>query len=139
VYELDKKEEIIDYLEKKMSKSRQEELRFSRTSTGPHRDSFEFLDSDSKIRLRSSRGQVKNMVFRLKMAEFYLLKKELGITPLILLDDIFAEMDRQRKKNLAGLLELGAQIFLASASKETDLCRFDDRGKKIFIENGRIR
>lgn len=98
----------------KIQKLSLEETRFFRTSTGPHKDSFDFVQGKKKIKWRSSRGQVKNMIFRLKMAEYDLLQTELGISPIVLLDDVFAEMDRVRQGNLARLLQLGAQVFLAS-------------------------
>jgi DNA replication and repair protein RecF len=107
-------QDLSNFMYDKMKKLSIEESRFCRTSTGPHKDSFDLIQGVRKIKWRSSRGQVKNMIFRLKMAEYDLLKTELGISPIILLDDVFAEMDNVRQGNMAKLLQLGAQVFLAS-------------------------
>ncbi len=98
----------------KLDRSSSEEERYRRTSVGPHRDSFNFKIGGGKIRWRSSRGQIKNMVLRIKMCEYHLLRQELRRIPIVILDDVFAEMDEVRRGNLQRLLALGAQVFWAS-------------------------
>jgi len=128
---------ITSMLYEKLEKLSSEELRYFRTSAGPHRDSIDFKAGESKIRGRSSRGQIKNMIFRLKMAEFELLKTKLKKTPIVLLDDVFAEMDYLRSKNLGKLLELGAQVFLASTAPPSSFLSVAGNSmRKIEIDNG---
>ena len=104
----------IEVLLQRLERASAEEAKYNRTSVGPHRDSFSFKISGGKIRWRSSRGQIKNMVLRIKMAEYHLLRHDLGRIPIVILDDVFAEMDEVRRGNLENLLALGAQVFWAS-------------------------
>ena len=123
----------IDTILDKLRKSRREEEKYFRTSVGPHRDSFEFSLANKKIRWRSSRGQIKNMILRIKASEYFYLKERLKRTPIILLDDVFAEMDELRSRNLVGILKLGTQVFCASTKTiKTEV--FDSLNTMLEIE-----
>jgi len=125
----DELEATTERLLQRLERSSNEEQRFHRTCVGPHRDSFEFVIGTDRIRCRSSRGQIKNMVLRIKMSEFHLLRTVLGRQPIVILDDVFAEMDATRRTNLQSLLDLGAQVFWAS----TGLMTFDAGADRTFL------
>ncbi|MCH5228607.1 MAG: DNA replication/repair protein RecF [Muribaculaceae bacterium] len=70
------------------------------TSGGVHRDDLEAsLDSHS-LRALGSQGQLKTFAVALRLAIFRYLKKKKGVTPLLLLDDIFDKLDAQRVENI---------------------------------------
>lgn len=71
------------------------------TSFGVHRDDFVFLFNGQKADGTASRGEVRSVVLALKFIEAEMLKLELGKKPLILLDDVFSELDETRQKCLA--------------------------------------
>lgn len=82
---------------------------------GPHRDDLEIALDGQRIRSFGSQGQQRTAAIALKLAEAGLLARELGDQPLVLLDEIFAELDGRRGANLVDRLDPGCQAFIASA------------------------
>lgn len=70
------------------------------TSFGVHRDDFIFKFNDSEADGSASRGEIRSMILALKFIEADLLYKELNKRPVILLDDVFSELDKTRQKSL---------------------------------------
>lgn len=103
----------------RFSHYRDREIQAEKTLIGPHRDDFQFLDvklnldSETDLRRFGSRGQQRLAVFALKMAEWNYLKDS-GPSPIILLDDIFSELDEaHRQIVLANLLQQQAVLTTA--------------------------
>lgn len=88
------------------------------TLVGPHRDEFKFLIGDNELRLYGSRGEHKSALVSLKAAEAAVLKKRTEITPIILLDDLFAELDRDRSANVLSLFEEDSQVFITGTTMD---------------------
>lgn len=96
------------------------EPRRGMTLAGPHRDDL-VIDLDGKdLRSFGSRGQQRAATFSLKIASAALFREERGEPPILLLDDIFAELDRGRADRLAGLLHGSGQVF-ATATTAAEL------------------
>lgn len=74
------------------------------TSVGPHRDDIEFVLSGVNAKQSASRGEVRTILLALKIAYAHLLEDLYGKKPLILLDDVFSELDTDRQSNLLALL-----------------------------------
>ena len=70
------------------------------TSVGPHRDDLCFLSGDLDIRKFGSQGQQRTAALSLKLAEIELVKRIIGDTPILLLDDVLSELDRNRQNYL---------------------------------------
>lgn len=70
------------------------------TSFGVHRDDYEFVFNDKKADGSASRGENRSMILALKFIEAQILEKEVGKKPVVLLDDIFSELDEMRQKHL---------------------------------------
>ena len=95
------------------------DLFLRRTELGIHRDDFKFEMDGHPIKKFGSQGQQKSFIVSMKLAEFEIFKDELGITPVLLLDDIFDKLDDSRISNLVELVqgdEFG-QIFITDARK----------------------
>ena len=90
------KAEILKALEYNLSK----DMELGYTTIGPHRDDikFELNGKDSKI--FASQGQQRSIVLALKIAELEVFEKELGEKPVLVLDDVFSELDSTRQKSL---------------------------------------
>ncbi|MBN2057106.1 DNA replication/repair protein RecF [bacterium] len=84
------------------------------TLIGPHRDDLHILLNGRKIRDYGSRGQQRSMVVSLKMAELELFKQVTGACPILLLDDITAELDEHRCKDLMKYLKTTTQSFIST-------------------------
>lgn len=70
------------------------------TSVGPHRHDILFEFNDSLAVDVASRGETRSIILALKFIEVRITEKQLGVKPLILLDDVFSELDEVRQKNL---------------------------------------
>ncbi|MBQ6355074.1 DNA replication and repair protein RecF [Candidatus Saccharibacteria bacterium] len=83
------------------------------TNFGVHKDSFEFVFNKSVADGSASRGEVRSLVIALKFIEAEMLEKELGKKPLVLLDDVFSELDEARQEALVSNFK-DNQIILTS-------------------------
>ena len=70
------------------------------TQCGPHRDDLAFLVNDVDIRKFGSQGQQRTAALSLKLAEIELVKQEIRDNPVLLLDDVLSELDRNRQHYL---------------------------------------
>jgi DNA replication and repair protein RecF len=90
------------------------------TSAGTHRDDLVFQLGEHPIKRVGSQGQQKSFLIALKLAQFEIGRKYLGMSPLLLLDDIFDKLDEGRVENLLGLVnsEKFGQIFITDTHPE---------------------
>jgi len=86
---------------------------------GPHRDDVRFEIDGLEARLHGSRGQWRTAAVALKLAVFELLTQKRGNSPVLLLDEIFAELDSQRASRLMELFGGGnkGQVFITAATE----------------------
>lgn len=94
-----------DKLEDTIAASYDRDIRLKQTTVGPHRDDMSFIvtDSDGKsidIRKYGSQGQQRTAALSLKLSEIELVKKMIGDTPVLLLDDVLSELDSNRQNYL---------------------------------------
>ena len=80
------------------------------TGFGAHRDDFCFFLRDEKLTEIASRGEIRSAILALKMAEKNFLAKKTGKTPILLLDDVFSELDADRRRHLTDFFD-DSQIF----------------------------
>lgn len=87
-------------LEQALRKNRERDLRLKSTSTGPHRDDICFMTGDLDLRKYGSQGQQRTAALSLKLSEIELVKREIHDTPILLLDDVLSELDKNRQNYL---------------------------------------
>jgi len=92
------------------------EWRQGKTLVGPHRDEFIFGIGGNELRKFASRGEHKSALVSLKAAEAQVLFKRTGIYPILLLDDLFAELDKNRSTNVIDLFDDHCQLFTTGTS-----------------------
>ena len=108
------------------------------TTVGPHADDLVFEVNDLDARKFASQGQQRTAVLAAKIAETGSLEKSTGRTPLLLLDDVSSELDRDRNRHLFGFLgELGGQVFITTT--HNDHIPIERDRVDFFVENGSIR
>ncbi len=88
-------------------------------SFGPHRDDIEFLINDISIRKYGSSGQQRTFILALKMAELDLLRKMINLPPLLILDDVLAELDNTRQSLLLNSVGKDSQCFISATHVDT--------------------
>lgn len=91
-----------------------------RTTVGPHKDDLIFTIAGYPLKRFASQGQLKSFVLAVKLAQYQVLGQEKNTSPILLLDDIFDKLDRQRVQHLLGLLEEQAfgQIFITDTEQD---------------------
>lgn len=106
-----------DRYEERLAAAREWDLKTGATSVGPHRDDFTLLLDGKAFKESASRGECRSIVLALKMAELRYMEQETEQKPLLLLDDVFSELDAGRQKKLGELV--GAhQTILTTTSKD---------------------
>lgn len=99
---------------------RRRDLALRHTASGPHRDDIVFTIDGLPVRRTASQGQAKTFTTALRFAQYELLHKQLGIKPLLLLDDIFDKLDASRVENiikLVGSTGSFGQIFITDTNR----------------------
>lgn len=90
------------------------------TSIGPHRDDVLFRFNDKQALKIASRGEIRSIILALKFIEVDILSQTTGLMPIILLDDVFSELDSSRQTHLTTQFK-NHQIIMTSASSTAAL------------------
>lgn len=107
------------------------------TNVGPHKDDFRVLINGVDSALYGSQGQIRTVCIALKFAlGEYLISK--GSSIVIILDDVFSELDEARQNQMMLLLEKGNQIFITTTSIDLIDKEIIDRSKIIKVEKGGV-
>jgi DNA replication and repair protein RecF len=118
--------------------SRNTEIQRGMTLLGPHRDDIRIHANGIDLHLYGSRGQNRTAMLAAKLGEVEWLLKRTGDWPVLLLDEVLAELDRDRREDLLSRLETAHQAILTTA----DLSMFTDTFQKnaiiLQISEGRI-
>ena len=109
-YSLSNKE-IYESYKKEFEKVKEEELKKGVSLIGPHRDDISFIINGRDAKIYASQGQQRSVITALKLAEYEFMKGVLGEPPILLLDDIFSELDKKRQEKLLGFLKKGQVII----------------------------
>ncbi len=127
-----------DYYFEKLFKALEGDILRQRTNIGPHRDDLELLKDGFSIKAYGSQGENKTLLIALKFCESQYLKERLKEDPLILMDDIFGELDISRINNLLNYLPSIGQTFITTTLRD----KFEQSGLKnpayIHIEQGAL-
>jgi DNA replication and repair protein RecF len=109
---LEKGRESNESIEKLLENAFRSEQRFGYTFTGPHRDELLVTTDRRPIQAILSRGQLRGVVLAMKLAASTFVRQTTLRQPLLLLDDVFSELDEQRQVTLLEQLPTDAQIVL---------------------------
>jgi DNA replication and repair protein RecF len=105
------------------------------TSVGPHRDEFQLLINDLPARTHASQGEQRTFALALRLAAYRHLTTVLNDAPILLLDDVFSELDDGRSRKLLSYLT-GGQMFLTTA---TDLPSGVEWSAMFEIDGGAVK
>lgn len=123
----------------RMEASRAEELRRGTTLVGPHLDDLHIMLDGRAAAPYASQGQMRMLALALKVAELEALAERLGILPIMLLDDVSAELDEDRNRYLMSHLKAtGCQTFVTTTSpSNVPTAAWADRAS-FAVREGRI-
>ena len=106
------------------------------TSVGTHKDDLVFLIDDFPIKKFGSQGQQKSFLIALKLAQFDFTKQQSGVSPILLLDDIFDKLDENRVAQIISLVdnEHFGQIFISDthADRTESIVKQIHQSYKLF-------
>ncbi len=111
--------------QKKLLLKRDKDIRFGNTSVGPHRDDIKLTLDDNPIEEFASRGESRTALIALKLAEIAYIEKKTKTSPLLLLDDVFSELDENRQKYLLEALK-SCQSIITSVDVPKNLGNSED-------------
>lgn len=123
------------YLEN-LTKLREQDLRYGITNYGPHRADLVFELENKMLAENGSRGEIRSAILALKFVELEFLEKQTAKKPLLLLDDVFSELDRNRQENLLQLIE-DHQTFITTTKLE-HLDTIKDKKQVWEVRSGKL-
>ena len=100
-----------------LKKNHRRDIMTGETKLGPHRDDLQFLLNGHDMAFFASRGEWRSLVLALKFAEIDLIKDRTGEDPVLLLDDVFSELDAERQKYLFKATG-NSQTFVTTTHRE---------------------
>ena len=136
--------------EKENLNSREKDIRMKNTSVGPHRDDLSFLSNGIDLRHFGSQGQQRTAALSLKLSELELVKVTIKDTPILLLDDVLSELDKNRQHYLLESIGdiqtmitcTGLDEFIKKYFSENTIFHVKDGNvikKRMEKKNGNIR
>ena len=132
-------EKIKDLLKNKFKKNLNKEIILGMTLNGVHRDDLIFKINSYDAKIYASEGQQKMIVIAYKISELLLFKKIKKEYPVLLLDDVFSEIDVKKRNNIIKYLKSDIQVIITT----NDILNIDkslvDEAKIFKIKNGNIK
>jgi DNA replication and repair protein RecF len=118
----------------KLEQSTQRDLERGFTTHGPHRDDFGILLKDKPVQEAASRGETRTLLLALKVLELRLLETKRQQKPILLLDDVFSELDGARRRALTEVLH-DHQTFITTTDADVVLKHFTDKSNVILMND----
>ncbi|MET3708553.1 DNA replication and repair protein RecF [Arthrobacter sp. UYEF6] len=119
--------------------SRRKELERGISLVGPHRDELELVLGEAPAKGYASHGETWSMCLSLRLASYYVMLDDArtgGSAPILILDDVFAELDVQRRRKLAAIVS-GAEQVLVTAAVDADIPE-ELSGRRVKVIPGGI-
>ena len=133
------RESIKTAILNKMEQVKKQERKLGTTMVGPNRDDIEFYLNDLNMREYASQGQQRIAIITLKLSEIEIFKKYLNDTPILLLDDVFSELDIKKRNNLLKYIDNNIQTIITTTDLKNINRKILLKSKLIEIENGTIK
>jgi DNA replication and repair protein RecF len=131
-------EDIKQGMSEKFLMLRSEEIARGVTLVGPHRDDFTFRANGVDLRTYGSRGQNRTAILATKLSEILWLRNRTQEWPILLLDEVLAELDSERREALLGSIETVEQAILTGADASMFSSAFKEEATIWQISAGTI-
>ena len=127
-----------DDLIKRFKDNYQKELSVGKTLEGIHHDDIMFILDNNNLKEWGSEGQRKNAIISFKLAEINVINEIKGYYPILILDDLFSELDKEKITNLLGMLDRNVQTFITTTDLKNISKKVIKDAKKIKVCDGAI-
>ena len=134
-YEIDN---IKEKFNRKLKNNYKREISQGMTLYGPHRDDFSFYIKDDDLKYYGSQGQQRIAIIAFKLAEVSLFKEEKNTNPILLLDDIFSELDIDKRNKLIKYIPNDIQVIITTTDLKNIQRKIINKAKIFFVEDGKI-
>lgn len=132
-------EEIAGELRRSLARQQRKEVLQGVTLVGPHRDGVQFLLNGADAGKYASRGQQQSIVLALKLAEAAYMHDKAGEPPVLLLDDVFSELDRGRRQHLLESIPANQQVLISTIDLDCFSPSFLSQATLMKVKEGRIQ
>lgn len=132
------KDDLKQILKADLKNNLEKEIRFKSTLYGPHKDDFIFNLNDQNLRNYGSQGQQRMAVLSLKLSEVEIFKNFKQTSPIILLDDVFSELDNKKKNNLLKFIDNDMQVIITTTDLKNISKKIINKAKLIKIKDGKV-
>ncbi|MGK7954064.1 MAG: DNA replication/repair protein RecF [Crocosphaera sp.] len=122
----------------KIEQRRMAEQQLATTVVGPHRDDVEFNINQTPAKSYGSQGQQRTLVLALKLAELQLIEDVIGEPPLLLLDDVLAELDPSRQNQLLEVIQGRFQTIITTTYLHTFDAQWLNSSQIMKVEAGKL-
>ena len=132
-------DELTERYVRAFQASRRKELERGISLVGPHRDELELVLGEAPAKGYASHGETWSMCLSLRLASYYVMLDDArtgGSAPILILDDVFAELDVQRRRKLAAIVS-GAEQVLVTAAVDADIPE-ELSGRRVKVIPGGI-
>ncbi len=123
----------------RLKEIRSEEIARGVTTIGPHRDELRFLANGIDLGDYGSRGQIRTTLLALKLAEVNWMKERTGEWPVILLDEVMAELDLQRRADLLKYVGESEQVLFTATDVNMFAPEFVEKSEVWKVEDGTVK
>lgn len=127
-----------DLFKDKLRSNLNREIQYKSTFLGPNRDDYFFELDGKNLSLYGSQGQIRSAILALKLAEVKLFTDVLSDTPILLLDDIFSELDITKRNNIVKYLSNEVQTIVTTTDIENIEEKIRKKANVYKIKNGKI-
>ncbi|RIK29200.1 MAG: hypothetical protein DCC56_13935 [Anaerolineae bacterium] len=128
--------EIENGFRTRLRELRADEIARGVTTIGPHRDELRFIADKVDLGDYGSRGQIRTALLALKLAEVNWMKERTGEWPVILLDEVMAELDLQRRADLLKYVGESEQVLFTTTDLNLFAPEFVEQAEVWRVENG---
>ena len=128
-----------DLLLNEFKKIYDDEVKYGMTMIGPHKDDYEFYLDNNNLKETGSQGQQRMAILTFKLSEINIFEQMKKDKPILLLDDVFSELDDMKKNLFLNYINDGMQVIITTTDlkniKKEILCK----AKLFEIENGMVK
>ena len=129
--------DLASWYNKKMAESARLDIARGATRFGPHRDDIAFFVNGADLRSYGSQGQQRTGVLSLKLAELAFFREETGEYPVLLLDDVMSELDRERREQLLDFIR-GEEVQALVTATDEAYIPSGGFGQIFHVDNGTV-
>ncbi len=132
------REEVAVELYERIMSSLETDLKCGFTTKGPHRDDIDLLINEKSSKIFASQGQQRSIILSIKLAEIEIVNAYNGSQPILLLDDVFSELDRKRRHKFLEKITNCQALITTNEVNSKELSYFNNRLNIKKISEGRI-